>query len=73
MQLLVPFTVIIEAVDQKEMARTIARQIAFHPLSRDPVVDNHLGEAQAMALATRPEFVNDVLNWLPGWWQSRWG
>jgi len=46
---------------EKEMARTIARQIAFHPLSRDPVVDNHLGEAQALALATRPEFVNDVL------------
>ena len=46
---------------EEEMAQTIARQIAFHPLSRDPVVDNHLGEAQAMALAARPEFVNDVL------------
>lgn len=46
---------------EEEMARTIARQIAFHPLSQDPVADNHLGEAQAMALAARPEFVNDVL------------
>jgi len=35
--------------------------IAFHPLSRDPVPDNHLGEAQAMVLAARPEFANDVL------------
>jgi predicted nucleic acid-binding protein len=43
------------------MAQTIARQIAFHPLSRDPLAENHLGEAQAMALAARPEFVNDVL------------
>lgn len=46
---------------EEEMARTIAQQIAFHPLSRDPVPDNHLGEAQAMVLAARPEFANDVL------------
>ena len=46
---------------EKETAWTIARTIAFHPLSRDSVPDNHLGEAQAMALATRPEFANDVL------------
>jgi predicted nucleic acid-binding protein len=44
-----------------EIARTIAQQIAFHPLSLDPVPDNHLGEAQAMVLAARPEFANDVL------------
>ena len=46
---------------EKEVAWTIARAIALHPLSRDSVPDNHLGEAQAMALATRPEFANDVL------------
>jgi len=46
---------------EEEIARTIARQIALHPLSRDPVVDNHLGEAQAITLAARPEFINDVL------------
>jgi predicted nucleic acid-binding protein len=46
---------------EEEMAWTIAQQIAFHPLSRDPVPDNHLGEAQAIALAARPEFANDVL------------
>jgi len=43
---------------EEEMARTIAQQIAFHPLSRDPVPDNHLGEAQAIALAARPGFAN---------------
>ena len=46
---------------EKEMAWTIAQAIALHPLSRDPVPDNHLGEAQAMVLIARPEFVNDVL------------
>ena len=46
---------------EEEMAWTIAQQIALHPMSRDPLADNHLGEAQAMALATRPEFINDVL------------
>lgn len=46
---------------EAEMAQMIARQIAFHPLSRDPVPDNHLGEAEAMVLAARPEFANDVL------------
>lgn len=46
---------------EEETAWAIAQAIAFHPLSRDPVPDNHLGEAQAMALAARPEFANDVL------------
>ena len=46
---------------EEEMAQMIARQIAFHPLSWDPVPDNHLGEAQAIVLAARPEFANDVL------------
>ena len=46
---------------EEEMARTIARQIAFHPLSRDPVPDSHLGEAQAIVLAKREEFINDIL------------
>ena len=46
---------------EEEMARMIARQVALHPLSRDPVSDSHLGEAQAMVLAARPEFAHDVL------------
>ena len=49
------------AEEEKDTAWTIAQAIALHPLSRDPVIDNHLGEAQAMALAIRPEFVNDVI------------
>lgn len=47
--------------DEEETAWTIARQIASHPLSRDALPANHLGEAQAIAMAARPEFVNDVL------------
>ena len=46
---------------EEEMAWAIARQIASHPLSRDQVPDHHLGEAQTMVLAARPEFVNDAL------------
>ena len=67
---------------ERETAWTIAQAIALHPLSRDPVPDNHLGEAQAMVLTARPEFVNDPprvlvagcfcwMNWLPGRWQRR--
>ena len=46
---------------EEEIAWCIARQIAEHPLSRDPKPENHLGEAQAMALACRPEFADDVV------------
>jgi predicted nucleic acid-binding protein len=46
---------------EKETAWSIAQAIALHPLSRDSAPDDHLGEAQAMALATRPEFAYDVL------------
>jgi len=46
---------------EEEVAWAIAGQIASHPLSRNSVPDRHLGEAQAMVLAARPEYVNDVL------------
>jgi len=46
---------------EQEIARAIAQAIALHPMSRDPLPDNHLGEAQAIALAARPEFADDVL------------
>ncbi len=46
---------------EEKTAWAIARAIALHPLSQDPVPDNHLGEAQAMALVARPEFINNVL------------
>jgi len=51
---------VLEEVEE-EIAQAIARRIALHPMSNDPVPDNHLGEAQAMALFTRSEFANDVL------------
>ena len=40
---------------EEEMSQAIARQIAWPPLSRDPVPGNHLGEAQAMVLAAVQE------------------
>ena len=46
---------------EQEIARAIAQAIALHPISRDPLPDNHLGEAQAIALAARPEFADDVV------------
>lgn len=46
---------------EKAMSWTIARRIASHPLSHDPLPENHLGEAQAMALSMRPEFAHDIL------------
>ncbi len=46
---------------EQQIAWTIARSIALHPASQDVAAANHLGEAQSMVLASRPEFVNDVL------------
>ena len=37
-------------------AEAYTKQIAFHPLSKDPEPINHLGEAEAMVLAQRSEF-----------------
>lgn len=39
-----------------KQAEAYAKQIALHPLSKDPEPFNHLGEAEAMALAQRSEF-----------------
>lgn len=46
---------------EEETAWAIAQKIALHPLSQDIIPENHLGEAQAMAMATSSEFTNDVL------------
>ena len=46
---------------EKDMALNIARQVANHPDTNDPVVENHLGEAQAIALALRAEYRDDLL------------
>jgi predicted nucleic acid-binding protein len=39
----------------------LAERIANHPDSGDPVNEHHLGEAQAIALALRAEYQDDLL------------
>jgi predicted nucleic acid-binding protein len=46
---------------EKERALDIARQIANHPDTNDPIAENHLGEAQVIALALRAEYRDDLL------------
>jgi len=48
-------------VNEEKRALTFARQIAQHPDTDDPVAENHLGEAQAIVLALRPEYRDDLL------------
>jgi predicted nucleic acid-binding protein len=47
--------------DEEKQALYIAEQIAQHPNTTDPIVTNHLGEAQVIALARRTEYHNDLL------------
>jgi len=49
------------APSEQRRALTVARQIARHPATNDPVAQNHLGEAQAIVLALRPEHHHDIL------------
>lgn len=44
-----------------EKAEGIAAQIARHPRTNDPVAANHLGEAQVITLALRPQYRDDIL------------
>lgn len=46
---------------EQEKAEGIAAQIARHPRTTDPVAANHLGEAQVITLALRPEYRDDIL------------
>ena len=46
---------------EERRALTIAKQIARHPDSGDPVGERHLGEAQAIVLALRSEHRDDLL------------
>jgi predicted nucleic acid-binding protein len=46
---------------EEEHAQELAEQIAHHPDTHDPVVENHLGEAQAIVLALRSEYGDDLL------------
>jgi predicted nucleic acid-binding protein len=46
---------------EKKQALYFAKQIAQHPDTNDPIVKNHLGESQAIVLALRPEYQDDLL------------
>ncbi|MBX3061124.1 MAG: hypothetical protein KF770_32090 [Anaerolineae bacterium] len=46
---------------EEKKAWGIAAQIAKHPNTNDPVIENHLGEAQVITLALRSEYQDDVL------------
>jgi predicted nucleic acid-binding protein len=48
-------------VNEEQRALTFARQIAQHPDTDDPVAENHQGEAQAIVLALRAEYRDNVL------------
>jgi predicted nucleic acid-binding protein len=46
---------------EEKRAMSFAEQIAQHPDSTDPVAENHLGEAQAIVLALRSAYRQDLL------------
>jgi predicted nucleic acid-binding protein len=47
--------------DEERYALELAERIANHPDTNDSVVENHLGEAQTIALALRAEYRDDLL------------
>lgn len=46
---------------EERQALAIAKQIAQHPDTNDPIAEHHLGEAQAIVLALRSEHRDDLL------------
>ncbi len=57
-----PRLVIIDLMPYEEQqADIVAERIANHMDSHDPVAETHLGEAQAIILALREEYQNDLL------------
>ncbi len=56
-------TLIVHKLTVTEVARAkqLAHLIAVHRMSKDPIADNHLGEAEAMVLVQRPKFAGGVL------------
>ena len=62
MQIIMPKLVVIELTPYEEQqAEIIAERIANYADSHDPNAKTHLGEAQAIALALRREYQNDLL------------
>lgn len=56
-----PLVIVTLSAEEQQQALTIAEEIARQPETNDPVVANHLGEAQAIRLALRPEYQQDML------------
>jgi predicted nucleic acid-binding protein len=48
-------------VKEEKRALVFARQISPHPNTNDPIIENHLGESQAIELSLRSEHKNDML------------
>lgn len=54
--------IVMKLTANEEMRALIfARQISQHRDTNDPVIENHLGESQAIVLALRSEHKNDLL------------
>ena len=47
--------------EKEKRALTFARRIAQHPDTKDPAIENPLGESQAIVLALRSEHKDDLL------------
>lgn len=56
-----PLVIVTLTTSEEQHAYTIAQQIAQHPANNDPIIENHMGEAQAITLALRAEHQGDVL------------
>jgi predicted nucleic acid-binding protein len=56
-----PLVIVSLSAEEQQQALVIAAEIAQQPETNDPVVVNHLGEAQAIRLALRPEHQQDML------------
>jgi hypothetical protein len=46
---------------EERQALVIAKQVAQHPDTNDPIAEHHLGEAQAIVLVLRSEHRDDLL------------
>jgi predicted nucleic acid-binding protein len=57
-----PHVVVVSlTVDEEKQSLSFAEQIAQHPETHNPVAKDHLGEAESIVLALRPEHHNDLL------------
>jgi predicted nucleic acid-binding protein len=61
-QAALPDLIIVElTAEEKQRALAIAQLVAAHPDAASPDAEDHLGEAQAIVLALRPDYQDDLL------------